>query len=264
MKYFQLSELLHTDERSCAIFIEKSKITKSNNQLIADNHIRKEVINYGLFCSIIMGRGTSITHDAMELLASTNTSLVVASNECKSIQMLSLSPTANTTKIYKQIEILQNENKLKDVQNSLLNERFNANTSYDEYQKLGQEGHFMKCLYQDKSKEYGVKWIHRDYNATCGINARLNLLNSCLYGITTAVIHTLGMSPYIGFIHKSSSLPFVYDLSDCVKKETSIDVAFECESKQTTNEMMINMFIDRCDGLKITKKLSTIALSILK
>lgn len=36
----------------------------------------------------------------------------------------------------------------------------------------------------------------------------------------------MGYSPYIGFIHSGSPLPFVYDLADLYKERLCIDLAF--------------------------------------
>lgn len=37
----------------------------------------------------------------------------------------------------------------------------------------------------------------------------------------------MGYSPYLGFVHSGSPLPFVYDIADLYKEELSIKFAFE-------------------------------------
>ena len=262
MKYIPLSCVQRYDARCSAVFLEKCKILKSNNSLIAESLEGRSIINYGLVSCVILGRGTSITHDALELMASTNTSCVIASGECKSVQMLSVSPTQSTKYIYKQIEILSNEPRRNETIRKLLSYRFGTPTTYDVYQSLGSEGYFMRKLYAEFSEKYGIPWTGRDYKASEGINARLNLLNSCLYGITTAVIHGIGMSPYIGLIHQGSPLPFVYDLSDCVKKDLVIDTAFSSEKSGTNTREMVDEFILKCNKIRVTSVLSNIALGL--
>lgn len=263
MKYIPLSCVLRTDARCSAVFLEKCKVEKSSNSLVAVSSDGCKVINYGLVSCVILGRGTSVTHDAMELMASTNTSCVIASGECRSVQMLSLSPTASTKYIYRQIEILSSDSLRDSAARTLLSYRFGIPTDYGSYQRLGAEGYFMRKLYSEFSEKYGVPWSGRDYKASGGINARLNLLNSCLYGIAASVIHSVGMSPYIGFIHRGSPLPFVYDLSDCVKKDLVIDTAFSAEHRRLDCKPMVDEFIGKCDKSRVTAVLSGIALWIL-
>ena len=57
-------------------------------------------------------------------------------------------------------------------------------------------------------------------------NKILTATNAALYGIIASVIHSLGYSPHLGFIHSGSPLPFVYDMADLYKGEFCIDLAF--------------------------------------
>ena len=54
----------------------------------------------------------------------------------------------------------------------------------------------------------------------------LTAANAALYGILCSCVHSLGYSPYLGFIHSGSPLPFVYDLADLYKGELCVDLAF--------------------------------------
>ncbi len=55
---------------------------------------------------------------------------------------------------------------------------------------------------------------------------RFTACNAALYGILCSVIHSLGYSPHIGFVHSGSPLPFVYDMADLYKERLCIDLAF--------------------------------------
>ncbi|MFT6925035.1 MAG: CRISPR-associated protein Cas1 [Psychromonas sp.] len=52
-------------------------------------------------------------------------------------------------------------------------------------------------------------------------------------GITKAAILAAGYAPAIGFSHTGKALSFVYDISDIIKFETVVQVAFQVEAKKT-------------------------------
>ena len=57
-------------------------------------------------------------------------------------------------------------------------------------------------------------------------NQIMTSANAALYGILCSVVHALGYSPHIGFIHSGSPLPFIYDLADLYKERLCVDLAF--------------------------------------
>ena len=72
----------------------------------------------------------------------------------------------------------------------------------------------------------GRSFVPNHFQLSSTTNQILTACNAALYGVTASVIHALGYSPHIGFVHTGSPLPFVYDISDLYKAEVSIDLAF--------------------------------------
>ena len=96
---------------------------------------------------------------------------------------------------------------------------------------MGMEGNRVRALYQQKAEEYGVGWKGRQFTpgkfqVSDLTNQVLTSTNAALYGILCSVVHAMGYSPHIGFIHSGSPLPFVYDLADLYKEKLCIDLAF--------------------------------------
>jgi len=80
--------------------------------------------------------------------------------------------------------------------------------------------------------KYGVTWKGRNYNPdnwelADHINRGVSAANAALYALTTAVVCSLGYLPQLGFIHTASTLPFVFDIADIYKPETTLPAAFE-------------------------------------
>lgn len=97
---------------------------------------------------------------------------------------------------------------------------------------MGMEGYRVKALYKNVAEKYEIPWDGRNYipgkiNLSDTTNKILTCCNVALYGILLSVVHALGFSPRIGFIHSGCPLPFVYDIADLYKPEVSIDLAFK-------------------------------------
>lgn len=67
--------------------------------------------------------------------------------------------------------------------------------------------------------------ILQSFPVTC-INRAVSAANASLYALTTAVGCSLGYLPQLGFIHDAGTLPFVFDVADIYKPETTLVAAF--------------------------------------
>lgn len=99
-------------------------------------------------------------------------------------------------------------------------------------QLRGREGARMRMLYRQHSERTGVAWSRRDYDpedfaGSDAVNRALSSANSCLYGVVVAVIHALGMTPGLGFVHVGHDQSLVYDVADLFKATTTIPAAFD-------------------------------------
>jgi len=104
-------------------------------------------------------------------------------------------------------------------------------------QLRGIEGVRGKKTYENMAKRYGIKWRGRRYDptqwdASDTPNLCLSAATACLYGITEAAILAAGYAPAVGFIHTGKPLSFVYDITDIVKFDTVVPVAFRIAAKE--------------------------------
>jgi CRISPR-associated protein Cas1 len=82
---------------------------------------------------------------------------------------------------------------------------------------------------------FGVTWKGRNYNPANwqladNVNRAVSSANAALYAICTAVITSMGYLPQLGFVHSSGTLPFVFDIADMYKPETTLSAAFQAIS----------------------------------
>jgi len=183
--------------------------------------------------ALLLGPGTSITHEAIKVLTSANCMVCWVGEDSMLFYAVGQSPTNDTRNMRKQVELAADPKKRVEVARRLFTHRFAREDVHAKTIKelKGMEGRRVKELYAQKAKEYQVGWKGRSYvpgKFELGdiTNKILTSANAALYGILTSAIYTMGYSPHIGFIHSGSPLPFVYDMADLYKGNLCIDLAF--------------------------------------
>ena len=183
--------------------------------------------------TILLGPGTTVTHEAIKIAAAANCSICWVGEDSLLFYAAGFLPTADTRNLRQQIELAADSEKSLNVARKMFARRFPDAELADKtlQQMMGMEGHRVRTIYQTKAQEYQVGWKGRQF--TLGkfevsdiTNQVLTSCNAALYGILCSAVHSMGYSPHIGFIHSGSPLPFVYDLSDLYKEHLCIDLAF--------------------------------------
>lgn len=182
---------------------------------------------------LLLGPGTTITHEAVKVAAAANCSVCWVGEDSLLFYAAGYVPTANTRNLRHQIELAANPDKSLKVARRLFARRFPEAELQDKslQQMMGMEGHRVRALYRSKAEEYQVGWKGRQFvpnkfELSDVTNQILTASNAALYGILCSAVHSLGYSPHVGFIHSGSPLPFIYDLADLYKEQLCIDLAF--------------------------------------
>ncbi|CAD6881161.1 CRISPR-associated protein Cas1 [Methylomonas albis] len=182
---------------------------------------------------LLLGPGTSITHEAIKVTAAANCSVCWVGEDSLLFYAAGHTPTADTRNFKKQMLLATDEAKSLEVVRRMYARRFPKADLAGKTLKemMGMEGYRVRGLYEEKAQQYQVGWKGRSYQPgkfELGdiTNQVLTAANAALYGILTSAVHSMGYSPHIGFIHSGSPLPFVYDLADLYKEELCIDLAF--------------------------------------
>lgn len=183
--------------------------------------------------TLLLGPGTSLTHEAVKVTTAANCSLCWVGEDSLLFYAAGFLPTADTRNLKRQMALACNDVSSLQVARAMFAKRFpDAELDGKSLQTMmGMEGSRVRALYQQKAEEYGVGWKGRQYmpgkfQLSDVTNQVLTAANAALYGIICSAVHAMGYSPHIGFIHSGSPLPFVYDLADLYKEPLSIDLAF--------------------------------------
>lgn len=183
--------------------------------------------------ALLLGPGTSITHEAVKVAAAANCAVCWVGEDSLLFYAAGHLPTADTRNLRHQLEQAANPEASLAVARRMFARRFpDADLEGKNLKEMmGMEGHRVRSLYQQKAEHYQVGWKGRQFtpgkfNVSDITNQVLTSTNAALYGILCSAVHSMGYSPHIGFIHSGSPLPFVYDLADLYKEDLCIDLAF--------------------------------------
>lgn len=183
--------------------------------------------------AILLGPGTSLTHEAVKTAAAANCAICWVGEDSLLFYAAGFLPTANTRNFNHQIRLSCNKKTSLEVARRMFAYRFpDADlTGKTLKEMMGMEGSRVRALYQQKALQYEVGWKGRQFipgkmELSDSTNRVLTSANAALYGIICSALHAMGYSPHAGFIHSGSPLPFVYDLADLYKETLCIDLAF--------------------------------------
>ena len=193
--------------------------------------------------ALILGPGTTITHAAIKACADSNTPVLWMGEEGMRFYAAGLQPNHDNSMARKHATAWANPKQREGIARRMFRFRFEDGEvdSATIQQLRGMEGRRVKVEYAKLGVEYGVTWKGRDYNAqkwdlADGINKALSAANASLYALTAAVCHSMGFIPQLGFVHDAGTLPFIYDMADLYKHETSWPAAFQAISQDPRDD----------------------------
>jgi CRISPR-associated protein Cas1 len=184
--------------------------------------------------AIMLGPGTTVTHAAIKACSQCNTPLCWIGADGLRFYAFGTTPTHDNARARHQAAVHANKARRTDVARRMFCMRFGGEDVGDTSVStlMAMEGKRVKALYADLGARYGVTWRGRDYNPNNwhladGINRAISAANAALYALTTAVVCSMGYLPQLGFVHSAGTMPFVFDMADLYKTETTLEAAFQ-------------------------------------
>lgn len=239
--FFKLTRDLYPQvkDRYPYVYLEHGRLEVDDSSvkwIDSECHIVR--IPIGLVAAILLGPGTTITHEAVKILSSAGCTVCWIGAEGLAFYASGVSPTSDSRNLLRQIMMSSSPDSRLMVARRMFSQRFPgvdlSNKSIPEM--MGMEGIRVRQLYSEMSQRYGVSWAGRSYTPGSPkgsdlVNSILTFSNGLLYGVVTTVIVAMGYSPRVGFVHSGSPMPFVYDMADLYKKFLTIDLSFSLASK---------------------------------
>jgi CRISP-associated protein Cas1 len=184
--------------------------------------------------AIMLGPGTTVTHAAIKACAQCNTPLCWIGVDGLHFYSFGVAPTHDNSRARHQAAIHGSRSRRTEVARRMFQMRFAgeevSNVPINTLRAM--EGKRVKALYAELGAKYGVTWKGRrydqsDWDLADGINRAISAANAALYALTTAIVCSMGYLPQLGFVHSAGVLPFVFDMADIYKPETTLEAAFQ-------------------------------------
>lgn len=181
---------------------------------------------------ILVGPGTSVTHDALRLLARHGTGLVATGEDgVRHYASMPFGPD-DSSLAREQARCWADPGRRVDAARRMYAWRFGEVLPVTDLAALrGIEGVRVKETYALQARVHGIQWRGRLYDRAKpdlndAPNQALNHAASAVEAAAGVAVAVCGAIPQLGFIHEDSGMSFVLDVADLFRAEVTIPVAF--------------------------------------
>ncbi len=231
-----LETLTPAKERWTPIYLEHGRLEVDDSSVKwigADRTVLR--IPVATVSALMLGPGTTVTHAAIKACADCNTPVCWVGAEGMRFYAFGVTPTHDNQRARQQAALYTSKKNREKIARRMFTMRFGDETAVKGKtvkSLMGMEGQRVKDLYVTMGQKYGVTWKGRNYNPNNWVvadqlNKAISAANASLYALTTAVVTSMGYLPQLGFIHSAGTLPFVFDIADIYKPETTLKAAFQ-------------------------------------
>lgn len=194
---------------------------------------------------ILLGPGSSVTHDALRLLARHGCALAaIGEGAVRFYTAPPLMPDSSAI-ARAQVTLWADPRTRMEVARAMYALRFGEIVRTRDIAVLrGQEGARIKRSYQLAAERFGVSWKGRNYdrdnpNAGDLPNQAINHAASAMRAAACVAVAAVGAIPQLGFIHEDSGQSFVLDIADLYRHDVTLDIAFGAvKEAQKTGEVI--------------------------
>ncbi len=183
--------------------------------------------------NLLMGPGSTISHDSFRLLSRHGTGVVfVGDGAVRCYASMPFGPD-DSKLARKQAALWVSQSQRIDVARRMYAMRMGELPPQTDLNALrGIEGHRMKAIYKGLAKKYGVSWSGRSYDraepdADNLTNKAINHTSSAVRAAGMVAVALTGTIPQLGFIHEASGNAFALDIADLFRASVTLPAAFQ-------------------------------------
>ncbi len=189
-------------------------------------------IPFQMVSILLLGPGSTVSHDALRLCARHGASLVAVGDDgVRAYTAPPLGPD-NSFIARRQARVWADAETRIGFARRLYAWRLGEVLPHRELDVLrGIEGARMKTLYRTIAQQYGVTWKGRRYDrqnpeAADPPNQAINHAATAVEAAAAIAVTGVGALPQLGFIHEDSGSAFVLDIADLYRGDVTLPVAF--------------------------------------
>ncbi len=208
-------------------------IAAESDELKAGNY----AIPYQGVSMILLGPGSTVSHDALRILARHGTLLAAVGEGGVKFYTAPPMGQGRSEVARAHARLWVNEKARLDVARRMYALRFGRILPHRDITMLrGIEGARAKETYRILSKQFGIPWHGRRYDRQDpeGADAPNQAINHAVTFVEAAAdvaVASVGALPPLGFIHEDSSNAFTLDIADLYRTELTIPLAFSVAKK---------------------------------
>lgn len=189
-------------------------------------------VPYQAVSMILLGPGSSVTHDALRLLARHGTLMAaVGVDGVRTYTAPPLMPDRSDV-ARRQAELWGSPRRRISVARHMYALRLGEVLPHRDLDTLrGIEGARVKTIYRLMADKYGIEWNGRHYDrgnpdATDTPNQAINHAATAVQAAAAIAVQSLAAIPQLGFIHEDSGQAFVLDIADLYRDTVTLQIAF--------------------------------------
>jgi len=244
------SRIPHTDRHGLIwlsrgkLFVEDGTLhfvcTKSDDLDAGDYAIPYQNVSL-----ILLGPGSTVSHDALRILARHGTLLAAVGEGGTKFYTAPPMGQGHSNVARAQARLWADENERLSVARRMYAFRFGKILPHRDITVLrGIEGARMKETYRLVAERFRVPWAGRRYdrnnpNGTDVPNQAINHAATFVECAADVAVAAVGALPPLGFIHEDSSNAFTLDIADLYRAEVTIPLAFKVARKALDDPALI-------------------------
>lgn len=198
---------------------------------------------------VLLGPGSSVTHDALRLLAHQGTALAAIGEG--GVRLYTAPPLMGATSALarRQAELWARPQSRIAVARRMYAIRLGEVFPHRDIEVLrGIEGARVKEAYKRVAEEFGIEWRGRRYDrsnpqSADAPNQAINHASSAVVAAAGIAVMAVSAIPQLGFVHEDSSSAFTLDIADLLRDTITLRIAFgavkEAASSQRTLEQLV-------------------------
>ena len=208
---------------------------------------------------ILLGPGSTVTHDALRLLARHGTLLAAVGVD--GVRTYTAPPMMPDRSDYarRQAELWANPRRRISVARHMYALRLGEVLPHRDIDTLrGIEGSRVKTTYRLMAEKFGIEWNGRRFDrANPGAddlpNQAINHAATAVQAAAAIAVQSVAAIPQLGFIHEDSGQAFVLDIADLYRDHITLSIAFaSVKQSEKTGEVMDRVV--RREAARIFKK----------
>ena len=212
----------------------------------ADSASSLDAGDYGIpfqtLSMILLGPGSTVSHDALRLLARHGTALVAVGED--GVRCYTAPPLMPDTSDIARRQMKawgDPDNGRLTIARKMYALRLGEVLPENDITVLrGIEGARMRRTYQNLAQRYGIRWQGRRYDRADPLSADIpnQAINHASVAVTSAAVIAVtatGAIPQLGFIHEASGDAFALDIADLFRDTVLLPAAFKSAKAALTN-----------------------------